>query len=249
MFLDDFRPWHCKTVVNFTSTKIAQNTVFLDVFDLKYLTRNNNNNNIINNNNNKKNKNKKNMTPCNLGAGGPCHGAAWIQISYIHIAISIYMARIFRCFFRISLHPMRTTGNRPLILGLELQIIQGRLVTRALGLHLSVSSIQWLIGGSYKDFPNRTLSEVWTLYIYTLFFPFCETEAQHNIAYLTGDQNKKDILNRTSLGNKTHAWSTRSHTTTGGGRVPTIHCGEAKHQQRCQDAVAGDENHLDLPEI
>lgn len=106
---------------------------------------------------------------------------------------------------------------------------------------------QWII----QDFPNRTLSEVWTFYItiHTLFFPFCETEAQHNIAYLTGDQNKKDILNRTSLGNKTHAWSTRSHTTKGGGRVPTTHCGEAKHQQRCQDAVAGDENHLDLPEI
>ena len=62
MFLDDFRPWRCKTVVNtsvfsFTSTNIAQNTVFLDVFDLKYLTRNHNNNN---NNNNKK-KNKKNI--------------------------------------------------------------------------------------------------------------------------------------------------------------------------------------------
>ena len=50
MFLDDFRPWRCQNVVNtsvfsFTSTNIAQNTVFLDVFDLKYLTRNNNNNN------------------------------------------------------------------------------------------------------------------------------------------------------------------------------------------------------------
>ena len=50
MFLDNFRPWRCKTVVNasvfsFTSTKIVQNTVFLDVFDLKYLTWNNNNNN------------------------------------------------------------------------------------------------------------------------------------------------------------------------------------------------------------
>ena len=58
MFLDDVRPWRCKTVVNtsvfsFRSTKIAQNTVFLDVFDLKYLTRNHNNNN--NNNKNKKN--------------------------------------------------------------------------------------------------------------------------------------------------------------------------------------------------
>lgn len=43
---------------------------------------------------------------------------------------------------------------------------------------------------------------VWSLnliYVYTLFFPFCETDAQHNIAYLTGDQNKKDILNRPNL--------------------------------------------------
>ena len=65
MFLDDFRPWRYQNVVNtnvfsFTSTKIAQNTVFLDVFDLKYLTRNHNNNNN-NNNNNNKNKNKKNI--------------------------------------------------------------------------------------------------------------------------------------------------------------------------------------------
>ena len=57
MWLDNFRPWRCKTAVNtsvfsFTSTKIVQNTVFLDVFDLKYLTRNHNNNN---------NKNKKNI--------------------------------------------------------------------------------------------------------------------------------------------------------------------------------------------
>ena len=55
MFLDDFRPWRCQNVVNtsvfsFTSTKIAQNTMFLDVFNLTYLTRNHNNNN---NNNNK----------------------------------------------------------------------------------------------------------------------------------------------------------------------------------------------------
>ena len=44
-------PKRCKYQFFFTSTKIAQNTVFLDVFDLKYLTRNHNNNN----NNNKKN--------------------------------------------------------------------------------------------------------------------------------------------------------------------------------------------------
>ena len=65
MFLDDVRPWRCKTVVNtsvfsFRSTKIAQNTVFLDVFDLKYLTRNHNNNNNNNNNNNHDNNNNNN---------------------------------------------------------------------------------------------------------------------------------------------------------------------------------------------
>ena len=60
MCLDDFRPWRCQNVVNtsafsFTSTKIALNTVFLDVFDLKYLTRNHHHNHNNNNNNNKKN--------------------------------------------------------------------------------------------------------------------------------------------------------------------------------------------------
>ena len=63
MFLDDFRLWRCQNMVNtstfsFTSTKIAQNTVFLDVFNLKYLSRNHNNNN---NNNKKKKKKKKNI--------------------------------------------------------------------------------------------------------------------------------------------------------------------------------------------
>ena len=50
--LQNRRKYQC---FSFTSTKIAQNTVFLDVFDLKYLTRNNNNNNK------NKNKNKKNI--------------------------------------------------------------------------------------------------------------------------------------------------------------------------------------------
>ena len=51
--LQNRRKYQC---FSFTSTKIAQNTVFLDVFDLKYLTRNNNNNN--NNNNKEKGKGK-----------------------------------------------------------------------------------------------------------------------------------------------------------------------------------------------
>lgn len=112
---------------------------------------------------------------------------------------------------------------------------------------------QWII----QDFPNRTLSEVWTLYMY-IHFSFPSVRLMLNtISHIwQAIKTKKTYwidpifeIERTSLGNKTHAWSTRSHTTKAGGRVPTTHCGEAKHQQRCQDAVAGDENHLDLPEI
>ena len=45
---------------------------------------NNNNKNGNNNNNNNNNNDQTNplvfMTPCDLGAGGPCRGAAWIKL-------------------------------------------------------------------------------------------------------------------------------------------------------------------------
>ena len=67
MLLDDFRPWRCKNNVKtrvFSSKGInmSLDTVFFDVFGLKYLTWNNSSNsNSNNNNNNKKKKKKKNI--------------------------------------------------------------------------------------------------------------------------------------------------------------------------------------------
>ena len=63
MFLDDVRPWRCQNVVNtrgfsFTSTKIAQQQQQQQP--------------------QQEEEEEEHMTPCKLGAGGPCRGAAWI---------------------------------------------------------------------------------------------------------------------------------------------------------------------------
>ena len=73
-------------VFSFTSTKIVQTTVSLDVFNLKYLTRNHNNNN--NNNNNKKNNIWHLVS---LVRGGPCRGAAWIWSMILAHTIPIWL--------------------------------------------------------------------------------------------------------------------------------------------------------------
>ena len=83
MFFDDFCPWRCKNVVK-RHKHGAKYSVFgcfwPKIFDLEQQQQQQQQQQ-------QGQQEEEHITPCNLGAGGPCRGAAWIPLLLRHVQI------------------------------------------------------------------------------------------------------------------------------------------------------------------